>query len=109
MKKSAPVATFRQDYFILFTINLKNYNNLYIIIHIRKWRRKKNPLERTVPNAYEEIKRKTDIYYNIYHHISVNEVCGLLMKYSYSSNPIFILKEGIKLILTRIKRKPDLN
>lgn len=36
MKKSAPVATFRQDYFIQFTINLKNYNNLYIIIHIRK-------------------------------------------------------------------------
>lgn len=49
------------------------------------------------------------IYYNIYHHISVNEFCGLLMKYSYSSNPVFILKEGIKLILTRIKRKPDLN
>lgn len=72
-------------------------------------KKKNNPLERTVPNAYEEIKRKTDIYYNIYHHISVNEVCGLLMKYSYSSNPIFILKEGIKLILTRIKRKPDLN
>lgn len=46
-------------------------------------KKKNNPLERTVPNAYEEIKRKTDIYYNIYHHISVNEVCGLLMKYSY--------------------------
>lgn len=54
-------------------------------------------------------KEKRIYYYNIYHHISVNEVCGLLMKYSYSSNPIFILKEGIKLILTRIKRKPDLN
>lgn len=54
-------------------------------------------------------KEKRIYYYNIYHHISVNEVCGLLMKYSYSSNPIFILKEGIKLILTIIKRKPDLN
>lgn len=60
-------------------------------------------------NVYEEIKRKMDIYYNIYYYILVNEVCGLLMKYLYLFNLIFILKEGIKLILIRIKRKFDLN
>lgn len=49
------------------------------------------------------------IYYNIYYYILVNEFCGLLMKYLYLFNLIFILKEGIKLILIRIKRKFDLN
>lgn len=62
----------------------------------------------------KKLKEKWIYYYNIciYYYIlciSVNEVCGLLMKYLYSFNLIFILKEGIKLILIRIKRKFDLN